>query len=197
MTQLSLTTAQTHLYVLPLRSCEDVSLVGGKAANLGQLLRAGFDVPDGFVVTTAAFGGAQANGNPASLSDDLAAAVLDQYQRLGGGAVAVRSSATAEDMASASMAGQYETFLDVQTPQQLIERIRHCWDSLDSPRTRAYLAEQGIPITRVAMAVIVQKLVPASVAGVLFTVNPRTGDEQQMLIEASWGLGESVVSGDV
>ena len=114
---------------------------------------------------------------------------------MGGGRVAVRSSATAEDMAAASMAGQYETFLDVDDEASLLDAVRCCWASLDSPRTRAYLAEHGIDPRQVAMAVVVQRLVPADVAGVLFTANPQTGTRREMLVEASWGLGESVVSG--
>lgn len=180
--------------LLSLRHCDDVALVGGKAANLGELIRAGFDVPDGFVVTTAAFRAARQHD---LIPDSLAASIIAHYHVLGGGAVAVRSSATAEDMAGASMAGQYDTFLDVRTEADLLDRVRQCWASLDSPRTRAYLAEQKIAIDRVAMAVVVQKLAMADVAGVLFSVNPRGVDDSQMLIEASWGLGESVVSGEV
>jgi pyruvate,water dikinase len=107
----------------------------------------------------------------------------------------VRSSATAEDMGEASMAGQYETFLDVRDEESLLTRIRLCWASLDSPRTRAYLRQHGIDLATVAMAVVVQRLVRADVAGVLFTANPQTGSKAEMLIEASWGLGEAVVSG--
>src|SRR5687767_6212247 len=95
------------------------------------------------------------------------------------------------------MAGQYDTFLDISTEDALLEAVRKCWASLDSPRTRSYLAEHGIDLARVAMAVVVQKLVPADVAGVLFTANPQTGSRREMLIEASWGLGEMVVSGRV
>ena len=114
---------------------------------------------------------------------------------MGSPAVAVRSSATAEDMSEASMAGQYDTFLDIQDEESLLNRVRCCWASLDSPRTRAYLKEHGIELSQVAMAVVVQRLVPSDVAGVLFTANPQTGSKNEMLVEASWGLGESVVSG--
>ena len=109
--------------------------------------------------------------------------------------MAVRSSATAEDLAEASMAGQYETCLDVQGEQAVLDAVGKCRRSADSPRIRAYLNEHGIPFENVAMAVIVQRLIPAAKAGVLFTANPRTGSQNEILIEANWGLGETVVSG--
>ena len=176
-----------------LADCRDKSLVGGKAINLGNLIRAGFAVPGGFVVTTAAYRAARGRGISASLEAEIRGA----YQRMGAGVVAVRSSATAEDLADASMAGQYETFLDIQGEAKLLEAIQDCWASLDSPRTRTYLSEHGIELAAVAMAVVVQRLVPADVAGVLFCANPRTGSRREVLIEASWGLGEAVVSGRV
>jgi phosphohistidine swiveling domain-containing protein/uncharacterized membrane protein (DUF106 family) len=191
--------------------CRDKSLVGGKAANLGRLVRAGFTVPDAFVVTTRAYRFAQSNGAasnghgngdgngapPAALPVEIAEEIRRAYEALGGGPVAVRSSATAEDMAAASMAGQYETFLDIRGEDALLDAVRCCWASLDSPRIRTYLKEHGIEQSRVAMAVLVQRLVSADVAGVLFTANPQTGGRREMLVEASWGLGESVVSGRV
>ena len=176
-----------------LAECRERSLVGGKAINLGNLIRAGFSVPGGFVVTTAAYRGAHGQGMGGVLAEEIRAA----YRRMGSPTVAVRSSATAEDLSDASMAGQYETFLDVTGEDGLLEAVRSCWASLDSPRTRSYLAEHGIEMCGVAMAVVVQGLVPAEVAGVLFCANPRTGSRREMLIEASWGLGESVVSGRV
>ncbi len=203
-------------YTQPLSDCREVAEVGGKGANLGKLVRAGFAVPDGFVVTTTAYRTANSPSprvlppvpssplplvSPSSspIPQEIAQAIRQAYRALGSGPVAVRSSATAEDMAAASMAGQYETFLDIRGEEYLLEKIQHCWASLDSPRTRAYLAEHGIDPAAVAMGVVVQKLVPADVAGVLFTINPngsRAG-RNEMLIEASWGLGESVVSGKV
>ncbi|HEX8914652.1 MAG TPA: PEP/pyruvate-binding domain-containing protein, partial [Humisphaera sp.] len=116
---------------------------------------------------------------------------------MGSGPVAVRSSATAEDMAGASMAGQYDTFLHVRDEAALLDAVGRCWLSLDTPRTRSYLREHGIDISAVAMAVVVQRLVRADVAGVLFTANPRTGSRAEMLAEACWGLGEALVSGRV
>jgi pyruvate,water dikinase len=191
-------------YVQQLIDCSDLAEVGGKGANLGNLARAGFPVPPGFVLTTHAYRAAQKKisaitvppvVNP--IPPEVEQAILEAYRQLGAPPVAVRSSATAEDMAAASMAGQYETFLDVRGEEELLEKIRHCWASLDSPRTRAYLAEHSISRENVAMAVVVQALVPAEVAGVLFTLNPLTAAHDEMLVEASWGLGESVVSGRV
>ncbi|MCL2640746.1 MAG: hypothetical protein FWD53_07875, partial [Phycisphaerales bacterium] len=172
-------------YILSLADSTDVRLVGGKAINLAALIRAGFPVPDGFVITTAAFRGV-----------DAEAAIREWYRKLGG-AVAVRSSATAEDMATASMAGQYETYLDVVGEGAVIEAVRKCWASVSTARTQAYLREHGIAAADVAMAVVVQELVSAKVSGVMFTANPRTGDEHEILIEAAYGLGEAVVSGAV
>ena len=176
-----------------LGECSDISLVGGKAANLGRLVRAGFPVPDGFVVTTRAYLDARSQNQPADVAEEIRTA----YRMLGAPMVAVRSSATAEDMAGASMAGQYETFLNIQGEQALLDAVRRCWASLDTPRVQAYLREHAIDPSRVAMAVVVQRLVPANVAGVLFTANPHNGGRHEMLLEASWGLGETVVSGRV
>ena len=193
------------LFTIPLAECTDVSLVGGKAANLGRLIAAGFPVPDGFVVTTQAHLQARRSLWVPDLTPDIPVDVAEEirvaYREMGGGIVAVRSSATAEDMADTSMAGQYETFLNVQGEPELLDSVRKCWDSVRTPRIRAYFKEHGIDATNVAMAVVVQRQISADVAGVLFTVNPnqRTGRaaRQEMLIEASWGLGESVVSGRV
>jgi len=181
-------------WVLPLQDCRQPRLVGGKAVNLARLIDAGFPVPEGFVVTTAAFRHIREQTG-AGMTEALSEAIAAAYRVLGSPAVAVRSSATAEDMADASMAGQYETFLDVRGESSLLDAVQRCWKSLDSPRTRSYLRQHGLDPNDLAMAVVVQRLVPAEVAGVLFTAHPRTGSLDEMLIEASWGLGESVVSG--
>jgi len=175
-------------FILPLTACTNVALAGGKAVNLGILLRGGFAVPDGFVITTAA------SAVPLA---DVASAITAAYRAMGGGAVAVRSSATAEDMAGASMAGQYDTFLHVHDEASLLDAVGRCRQSLLSDRTVTYLAGHGIDPRSVAMAVVVQRLVRAEVAGVLFTANPHTGSRDEMLIEATWGLGETLVSGRV
>lgn len=184
-------------YVLPLEECRSAPLVGGKAVNLHRLIAAGFPVPGGFAVTTAAFAAARAAGSIATLPSEIEAIVLAAYRALGSPAVAVRSSATAEDLAEASMAGQYETILDVRGESALIAALLRCWASLDTPRVRSYLAEHAIPIEDVHMAVAVQRLLPSEVAGVLFTANPHSGRDDEFLVDASYGLGESVVSGAV
>jgi len=179
-------------YILPLADCRDPAAVGGKALNLFRLIHAGFPVPGGFAVTTSAYRAAE---GAAELPADVRSAILAAYRGMGSPVVAVRSSATAEDLAEASMAGQYETFLDIQGEQEVVAAVTKCWASLNSERVRAYLEERGIDRAQVAMGVVVQKQVPADVAGVLFTANPRPGALGEMLIESSWGLGEAVVSG--
>ena len=184
-------------FILPLAASQDVQLVGGKALNLARLITAGFPVPGGFVITTAAYRNARVHHAGDEIPSKLALAISDAYRALGEPPVAVRSSATAEDMAGASMAGQYETILDVRSADALLLAVQRCWSSLDSPRVRSYLQEHHIDPAHVSMAVVVQELVHAEVAGVLFTDNPQPGCLNEMLIEASWGLGEAVVSGVV
>ncbi len=181
--------------ILPLIECDDAALCGGKAINLGRLLRADIPAPDGFVITTTAHRLARQIGG--ELPESVAEKIVDAYRQFGSPAVVVRSSATAEDLSEASMAGQYATFLDVSDENALLAAVQQCWRSIDSARLQTYLAEHGIEAESVAMAVVVQRLVPADVAGVLFTTNPRTADPSEMLIEAAWGLGEAVVSGSV
>ena len=179
----------------------DLGVAGGKGANLGELVRAGFPVPDGFVVTTAAYtrfvaehGVAGLTGG-ADLPADLAQSIRDAYSALGGGAVAVRSSATAEDLEEASFAGQQDTYLNVVGADALLAAVRDCWASLWSGRAVRYRAERGVDPEDLALAVVVQRLVPAEAAGVLFTANPTNGRTEETVITAAWGLGEAVVSG--
>ncbi len=188
----------SNSFTQPLIECRETALVGGKAANLGRLARAGFPVPGGFVVTTRACRLAQDQiPSPFAVPPEVAEEIRQGYRAMGSPAVAVRSSATAEDLAAASMAGQYETFLDVQGEAALVEAVGQCWAGLAAPRTLAYLRQHGIDPGGVAMAVVVQQLIPADVAGVLFTTNPNGVSPREMLLEASWGLGETVVSGQV
>ena len=173
----------------------DAGRVGGKGLSLGKMARAALPVPAGFVVTTDAY---RRLAKPGIHTDaGFAAALADAYRRLGAGPVAVRSSATAEDAADTSFAGQQETFLGVEGDAAVLAAVGRCWASLHTERAVAYRAKQGVDEAGLAMAVVVQQLVPAEVAGVLFTRDPLDPAGLRMLAEASWGLGEAVVSGRV
>ncbi|MEV7273337.1 PEP/pyruvate-binding domain-containing protein [Streptomyces bacillaris] len=160
-------------------------LVGGKAAGLAGLIRLSERVPDGFCVTTEAYGSGEVPR----------AQVLAAYEHLGGGPAAVRSSATAEDLPYASFAGQQDTYLGVTGGQALIEAVEACWASLHTERARAYRQGHGIPHDRVRMAVVVQRMVDAETAGVLFTADPLTGRRGVCVVDAAPGLGTTVVDG--
>jgi len=135
----------------------------------------------------------------AGIPPDIVDAILRAYQTLPGHnpAVAVRSSATAEDLPEASFAGQQETYLNVHGAEAVLEAIRKCWASLWTGRAIAYRLHHGIPSESVALAVVVQLLVPAEAAGILFTANPMNGKRNEVVINAAWGLGEAVVAGAV
>ncbi len=181
----------------------DLLLVGGKGLNLGKLTAAGFLVPPGFCVTTEAYrttvGTVNTNSSEAvqavALSDSLVSEIIAAYDQLGADGVAVRSSATAEDLPNASFAGQQDTFLNISGTSELLAKIKECWASLWSERAVAYRREHGIEDAQLAMAVVVQAMIDAEVSGVMFTRNPTGGDE--LVIESNWGLGESVVSGEI
>jgi pyruvate,water dikinase len=209
----------------------DVASVGGKGANLGELLRAGIRVPEGFVVTTAAFRSAvsaldlgsrvtaldpadgaavaaacadlRAAVESAPLPRDVVDAVTSAYGELCAGAgnerlpVAVRSSATSEDSADASFAGLQDTYLWVRGAEEVVEQVRRCWASLYSVESVTYRLRRAIPEEDLAMAVVVQRMVDSLSSGVMFTRSPLTGDRSVVAIDASWGLGSAVVSGDV
>jgi rifampicin phosphotransferase len=132
-----------------------------------------------------------------SMPGEVAEAVLNAYTQLGVPAVAVRSSATTEDRPGASFAGQHESYLNIRTPEDLLIAVQRCWSSLWTPRALIYRTLQGIDPVSASIAVVVQQLVPAVAAGVLFTVNPVTGASDEVLINATWGLGESLVIGRV
>ena len=173
----------------------DTDAVGGKGLSLGLTAAAGLPVPPGFCVTSAAYR-RLANPDPrvdAALLDALTAA----YVNLGGGAVAVRSSATAEDGAAVSFAGQQETVLGVEGIDALRDAIERCWRSLHTDRAKAYRERQQVSETGLAMAVVVQQLIDADTAGVLFTRDPLDSTGTLMRVEAAWGIGEVVVSGRV
>ncbi|GAB3759676.1 PEP/pyruvate-binding domain-containing protein [Microlunatus parietis] len=162
-------------------------LVGGKAAGLAGLVHLGERVPDGFCVTTEAY----AKGVVPR------AEVLAAYERLGGGPVAIRSSATAEDLPHASFAGQQDSYLGVTGDEALLQAIEACWASLHTVRATAYREANNIPHDRVRMAVVVQRMVDADVAGVLFTADPLTGSRSVSVVDAAPGLGTAVVDGSV
>ncbi len=192
-------------------SAGDVAVAGGKAAILGELMLAGFRVPDGFVVTTAAYAVAaeRAGADPddprttrerllaTSPPEGVAAAVRGTYRALGGGPVAVRSSATAEDLPGASFAGQQDTFLNVAGDDALIDAVRRCWASLWNERAVVYRTANAVDQRSVRLAVVVQRMIDAAAAGVLFTADPITGRRRRTVIDAHAGLGEAVVSGAV
>lgn len=167
---------------IPLEAVSEPT-VGGKAWGLSRLIRMGLAVPEGFVIV-----GAAADVFPADLDT--------QHQRLGAGPVAVRSSAIGEDSEGASFAGQYETVLNVQGADALREAIRKCAASLKSHRASAYRAEQ-LGDAGTQMNVVVQRMVDARAAGVLFTAHPVTGRRDVIVIDAVQGLGEALVSGHV
>ncbi|MEM7364087.1 MAG: PEP/pyruvate-binding domain-containing protein, partial [Pseudomonadota bacterium] len=133
------------------------------------------------------------------LADALARQVAGAYQSLAGDnpAVAVRSSANAEDLPDMSFAGQQDTYLNVRGEDAVLAAVRDCWASLWTPRAISYRHEMGIPQDQVAMAVVVQLMVPADVSGILFTANPATGERSELIVNASFGLGEAVVGGQV
>jgi pyruvate,water dikinase len=180
----------------------DLPRVGGKGLNLGKLARARFRVPQGFCVTTDAYrfsvqGLLEQNAGCIKdlvLSTELVTAVHTAREQLKTDTVAVRSSATAEDLAEASFAGQQDTFLNV-TSDELLDALKACWASLWSERAIAYRQTQGISDEELAMAVVIQEMCEADVSGVLFTVSPFRADVS--IVESNWGLGESVVSGAI
>ena len=206
-----------------------VPVVGGKAANLGEMVWAGLPVPGGFCVTTRAYERMAAGADLGATLDELAktppevaarlarlaatarAALLETevpedlvreisagYEELGDGVpVAVRSSATAEDLPQASFAGQQDTYLNVVGRESVLDAVRRCWASLWTDRAVSYRAANGIDPRAVRLAVVVQRMVASEVSGVMFTANPVTGRRRQAVIDASIGLGEAVVSGAV
>ncbi|AKU89992.1 phosphoenolpyruvate synthase [Vulgatibacter incomptus] len=136
---------------------------------------------------------------PKGLHDEIAAAYRELASRDGGAEpqVAVRSSATAEDASAASFAGMFRTFLNIRGEEELVRAVKGCWASLFTPRALFYWKRKGTEGQERAIAVVVQEMVEAEKAGVMFTVDPATSDRRRIVIESAWGLGESVVSGEV
>jgi pyruvate,water dikinase len=191
--------------------CLDVDCAGGKGASLARMTAEGLPVPPGFVVSSEALAeavdaerlGALARAGDHEEAQRLVQAVEpggsevdDAYAELGGGPVAVRSSACAEDSDTASYAGQQETFLNVRGAADVRRRIADCWASFFSERALFYRARKG-SLDDLRMAVVVQQMVDPRKSGVLFTVDPVQRRRDRMVVEAVFGLGEQVVSGHV
>lgn len=192
--------------------CREVELSGGKGASLASMTQNGLPVPPGFVVTSQAFADAV---DDEKLLGCLKAQDLDgartvvtrtepprelieaAYERLPQGvSVAVRSSACAEDSADASYAGQQETYLFVETFDEVLDKIVECWLSFFSERALFYRQHKG-DLNDIQMAVVVQQMVDAEKAGVMFTVDPVNHRKDRVVVEAARGVGEHVVSGEV
>ncbi len=211
---------------------EDIAIVGGKGASLGEMLRAELPVPTGFAVTAQAFRRfIDENGindelfaslevdvddadilrsaekkakkiiMEAKIPQDIEKSIRSKYKELCKREgeevfVAVRSSATAEDLPDASFAGQQDTFLNMKGEQTVIDAVKKCWASLYGARAIYYRVKQGFDHSKVNLCAVVQMMVDAEKAGVMFSSHPSTG-EPLTIIEGSWGLGETVVSGSV
>lgn len=208
---------------------DDTTVVGGKGANLGELTRGGFPVPNGFIVTADAYayfllktgiGPAITKSlrgiNPedskklnslskiikkhilsAKMPEEIVLEVEKNYKELGDVEVAVRSSATAEDGAEDSFAGQQATFLNTKGPAEVVEALQKCYASLFEARAIYYRAINNYDQMKVGLAVPVQIMVQSEKSGIMFTVDPVTGDTNKIIIEAGYGLGEAIVSGSV
>jgi pyruvate,water dikinase len=211
---------------------EDIPVVGGKGASLGEMINIGIPVPGGFAVTATAFRDfieragiesmlfeslkvdankedelllAEANAKrlimEAKVPEDIEKAIKDRYEEMCRREgrevfVAVRSSATAEDLPDASFAGQQETFLNMLGADAVFDAVRKCWASLYGARAIFYRVEQGFAHEKVNLSAVVQMMVDSEKAGVMFSSDPSTG-EAKVVIEGAWGLGETVVSGSV
>ncbi|TMI55896.1 phosphoenolpyruvate synthase, partial [Candidatus Bathyarchaeota archaeon] len=214
----------------------DIQLVGGKCANLGELTAKGISVPPGFAVTADAFRRfleetrigdvihktlnsskgprdpkqyeeasqeirkiIESAPMPADIAEEVRIAYHDLEKKTGTAQVkvAVRSSATSEDLPDASFAGQQDTFLNVKGEEQLVHYVQKCWSSLYTPRAIFYREEKGFPHEKVLISVGVQKMVDSEVSGVIFTLDPVNGDPSKIIIESTWGLGEALVAGVV
>ena len=212
----------------------DLPQAGGKAANLGELLRAGLPVPPGFCVLTSAYRlftcqhvlqedilrlaatAEEAEPNELEaisheiallferhpLPQELQAEIRQAYEVLCCATgrslpLAVRSSATAEDLPDLSFAGQQDTYLNIIGIEALLQAVRRCWASLWTARALGYRAKNKISNREVSLAVVVQQLIPSEASGVMFTANPLNGCRLETVIDATWGLGEALVSGQV
>ena len=183
--------------------CHEIQRVGGKSANLSRLA-AGYRVPAGFCITPDLYLQRLNEGgqNPAAsleLPQNLREVVAREYQEMvsrcgvADPAVAVRSSALDEDDEGTSFAGQYDTYLNITGSEAVVK----CWGSVGGERMESYRKEHGLPADSSGVAVLVQQMVAADVSGVVFSANPISGNRDEVMINATWGLGESLVSGKV
>ncbi|MEO0796776.1 MAG: PEP/pyruvate-binding domain-containing protein [Verrucomicrobiota bacterium] len=204
-----------------------VGFAGGKGASLGELISAGFNVPQGFVVSRVAFDAFLENADPdgrisslladitdrkskvfpiaqeisaflgpAEIPSSVLGAVVGLYRQMGLGRVAIRSSATCEDGAQSAWAGQLDTYFNV-SEAELGEKLKECWLSAFSRRALAYAATHGFDGSNFGVAVVVQEMIPSAISGIGFSVHPVTQEPNLSLIEACFGLGEAIVSGEV
>jgi pyruvate, water dikinase len=173
----------------------DVALVGGKAANLSRLARMHHRVPDGFSLPVTVMD----QGHPFDLRNEIDRAISDLMacHRLPKLLVAVRSSAVEEDSATISFAGMHETYLNVAGTEAILQAIMRCWESARSRRALEYRRQRGLSLENLQLAVLVQQLIVSDVSIVAFSMNPVTLNRDEVMINASWGLGESLVSGTV
>lgn len=212
---------------------DDLALVGGKGANLGEMTKAGFPIPPGFIVTSQSYQKFLAENklekkiadflakldveNPTQLDstskqiqniilkskipEEVVRETFKHYRKLSGlfkrALVAVRSSATAEDLPQASFAGQQASFLNIRGESNLANSIRECWASLFTPRAIFYRVQNKIEHSKVKIAVVVQKMIQSEASGVMFTTDPVTNQKNRIVIEAIWGLGDFIVQGIV
>lgn len=206
-------------YVIALSGKDELSKtdVGGKAVSLNNLVRHGLLVPEAYCITTKAneyflscsgildlikihklnFDQIKEEIANAEIPSDLVDKILQVYQNMGRGQVAIRSSAVNEDGESQSYAGQYETFLFVDSEVKVLECVRECWKSLWAARANLYQIKHDVSADDSRIAVVIQRMVDVESAGVAFSQDPMSGDDQYILIDACWGVGEGVVSGQV
>ena len=224
-------------------SKDDIEIVGGKGANLGEMTKAGLPIPPGFVVTAQTYKefieksriknkildmvkdldiedtaklqetakNIQRLIESTEIPKKIQKGIKENYTLIGTHErseadeimqgkeefVACRSSATAEDLPSASFAGQQATFLNVKGKEDCVKAVRKCWASLFTARAIYYRAKNNFPTEKVFIAVVVQKMVNSDKSGVVFSINPATNDDSEIMIEGAFGLGEAVVSGAV
>ena len=175
--------------LVDLSEAVDPAEVGGKAANLGRIKRAGFDVPDGFVITAAVHATADTD---VTVPPSWRGRIGDAVARIGP-PVAVRSTGVDEDGGAASFAGQFRSYLSLQTTDQVMDAVAGCWRSGSTRSAREYRGDTADTF----MPVLVQRMVPADHAGVMFTQDPVTGDPSQLVVEAVAGLGDALCDGRV